>query len=228
MIRKPQNVPPVIIDHEPPEQFTANGLPVHAAPVTPDPQARGVAFGKRRGQLPPASALTGTFFEPSGLDSEFRKRKIRYVIPESVNPSALPLRTLAAVFAIAFAVPTAFVVYTERQPSTDIDPVTTASISPDQAASPVGVSQITMTKLLKNGISVISVNGKIENRSQAAVKLPELEIVLYDETGRNIQSWFHRMGISEIKPHQTFRFMSSAIDITGTAKTVKVEMANIH
>jgi hypothetical protein len=216
---------PVTIDHEPLKQRdsrheNSRDMPTSRA-IHTDSQT-GV-FGKRRKTAAPSSAITGTFFEPSGLESGFRKQKIRYLSPGHTVSSRLPLRTLAAVFTIAFALPATFVTLSERQLRSDIDPITTASIDAGSDQLPIRVSDVTITKILKSGTSVITVFGKVQNRSKAEVRLHELEIVLLDETGRNIQSWFHRMGKSSIGSDQTFRFMSSAIDITGDAKSAVVK-----
>jgi len=229
MIRKSNSTLPVIIDHEPLKQSESSN-PQTANPASPPvsstnarPTSRTGTFGKRQTHKMPSSAVTDTFFTSGGEDSDFKKRKIRRVTPDAPGKQRLPMGSLAAALTIAFALPSAFIYYTEKHGFSNIDPITTASIGSPSDLGAIRISKVGMTKMLKNGTHVITAYGTVENRTGKEENLPELEIILLDESGRNIQSWVHPMDKKQIGSDQTFRFISSAIDITGDAKTVIVK-----
>lgn len=135
--------------------------------------------------------------------------------------SGLPIRSLMAVLVIAVAVPATFVTITENLPASGIDPMTTASVNRSEG---IAINDISMTRIMKTGSSVVSVFGNVENNTTANRPLVPLWITLVDEEGNTVQSWRHRLGRAAIRGGQNFRFMTSAIDYTGRARDVRVSL----
>jgi len=142
-----------------------------------------------------------------------------------VETSRIPVGILATVAILAFAVPVGFVFFTERMTGPEIDPMTTASID---AADGISVQDVSMTRMLKNGTFVVTINGKVSNYGTSGKSLRPLIITLRDENGREVQSWRHRLGKSQLDNDATLHFRTSAIDYSGAAKSAHVVARTVN
>lgn len=218
-----------IIDHEPLDRFGANV----EAPI----------FGKRgHASTNPNSPHPSRPYASNGISEYFinRVNEQQAKNSEVLNRSAIrdteavrdddeermdvPWASLAAVAALAFAIPLGLIYFTENMTGTAIDPITTASL---RTADGLEVRDVSMTRLLKNGTFVVTINGRIANLSSKSKSLMPLTISLLDDQGREVQSWRHRIGKSSLDPSSTLRFMTSAIDFSGTAKTAHVKASTV-
>ncbi len=134
-----------------------------------------------------------------------------------------PLKYLAFTFLIALALPMTLISITERIPhwmgTEGVDTMTTSSISPNAGVS---VSDVSMTRIIKNSTSLVSVYGRISYAAGPSKTLKPLLVTLYDKDGKTLQSWLHTIPIGKIRSKQNFRFITSAIDYSGNAETVSV------
>jgi len=197
-----------------------------------------VVFGKRHTEKVADAIISADRpYAKNGISEYFLSRvaERQHNNPDRPKPSAirqpsvedrsqeeitrLPLGILAAVAAIAFAMPMGLVFFTEQITGPGIDPMTTASV---QAADGIVVRDVAMTKILKNGTFVVSINGKISNHGTKAQSLMPLVVSLLDEEGREVQSWRHRLGQTRLNDDATLHFRTSAIDYSGAAKTAHV------
>lgn len=182
-------------------------------------------FGKRQKTKADAS-VSKDFFAKRTSSSTERQVGERRLNDDTTDgflefllTSGLPIRALAAVFAIALMVPMTFIAITERQSHDGIDRITTASINKEAGFE---INDVSMTKLIKSQETIVSVYGRVENNSADNRPLKPLWITLYDKDGRVVQSWRHQIKKPMINSGQTFRFMTSAIDYSGKAKQVTV------
>ncbi len=182
-------------------------------------------FGKRQKTSADASVSKDFFTKKTSqtIDRDFVERRSE---PRDDNSflgflvtSGLPIKSVAAVFAIALAIPMSFVAITERQHDDGIDRITTASINKEAGFE---ISDVSMTKLMKSNSTIVSVFGRLENNSTSNKSLKPLWVTLYNADGKVVQSWQHRIKKASIKTGQKFRFMTSAIDYSGEAKHVTV------
>lgn len=209
-----------VIDHEPLSTARNN----HPS----DPDTKPV-FGKRNTKTarpavtrdffssPPNSAFKAEKFEDGRFETENHDFSFKNVL------STLPVKTLAAVLTIAIGLPMTFIAISEWRPGNNIDPITTASVS---IIDGLEISDVSLTRVLHQDLSVATVFGKVSNPDGSGKPLLPLVITLYDADGKPVQSWQHRIGKAEILPNQNYRFMTSAIDYSGSSRTVRVTIAN--
>lgn len=137
--------------------------------------------------------------------------------------TSVPLtRTIAgvvAVFTLAVTIPTGFIAMTENLEQAAIDPVTTASINPASGLGKLAVTDVSMTRIVKSGSSVVTVFGEIRNTAGENQTPGDVVVQLLDGNGRIVQSWQHRTGAGSIKPDGKLRFVTSSIDVSGRART---------
>lgn len=164
------------------------------------------------------SAVTGDFFTPRPPD-----RLSDGPMATGDLSTSVPLtRTIAAVvtvFTLAITIPSGFIAMTERVEQAAIDPVTTASIGSAARSGQLAVSDVSMTRIMKSGSTVVTVFGEIRNTAGASQAPGDVIIQLLDEDGHVVQSWQHRTGAGTIKPSGKLRFMTSSIDASGRART---------
>lgn len=151
------------------------------------------------------------------------KRQSRF-FDEPEGKTEVPYSALAAVFALAFAIPMGFIWLTEQASGPGIDTMTTASVS---AAEGLAVRDVSMTRILKNGTFVVTVSGRVSNTANERKSLLPLTISLIDENGVEVQSWRHRAGTGVVKPDGSLFFNTSAIDFSGRARTAHVTARTI-
>lgn len=217
-IQRSGRQPTRIIDHEPLEQ----------------PQS-GTVFGKRRpaGAKP---AVTRDFFNtPPNTSFRSAHKGVADIEPykdEAVDgftfsrmASLLPVKVLAAVVVIAVILPVAIISVSEQLFNSGIDPMTTASIA---SSNGLEISDVSLSRVIRQDTSVATIFGQVSNPHDNGKPLGPLVISLYDSEGKLVQSWQHRIGQASIGSGQVFRFMTSAIDYSGEAHTVRVSMAPTH
>ena len=213
--KTPANSQMRTIDHEPLSDNTD-------APV----------FGKRT-RATAGQSVTRDFFTRTSTNLPTRKLPhISAGTPEDGDNSPLyvrlrdlnwPLKYLALTFLLALALPMTLISVTERIPhwlgTEGVDTMTTSSISPN---ADVSVSDVSMTRIIKNTTSLVSVHGRISYAAGPSKTLKPLLVTLYDKNGKTIQSWLHRIPMGKTGSKQNFRFITSAIDYSGNAETVSV------
>ncbi|MGB7287814.1 MAG: hypothetical protein WBC71_12855 [Salaquimonas sp.] len=182
-------------------------------------------FGKRR-KVSADASVTKDFFskEPVRPNSEPLRRttfaqQSNSSFLDFLLTSGLPLKSIAAVFAIALVLPTTFIAISERDTDNGIDLITTASI---RKIPGFEISDVSMTRLIKNNETVVSVFGRLANNSSSEKSMMPLWVTLYDDNGKIVQSWQHRIKKNKIDKDQNFRFMTSAIDYSGKARNATV------
>ena len=186
---------------------------------TPENSRRKSAFS---GSTRKTGAITGDFFTPRPSDG----RSWSSGAPMSIRDlsTSVPLtRTIAAVvsvFTLAITIPTGFIAMTESMEQTAIDPVTTASINTTAGSGQLAVSDVSMTRIMKSGSTVVTIFGEIRNTAGVSQTPGDVTIQLQDENGHVVQSWQHRTGAGSIKPDGKLRFMTSSIDASGRARSV--------
>ena len=218
-IQRLNNRPTRIIDHQPVAQS-------EPAPV----------FGKRR-EVRAKPAVTTDFFKTRPNEDFITSRMSDYSNPSKEAGctgdaftmrgvvSLLPVKALAAVVMIAVILPAALIVVSERHFGGSIDPITTASIS---TVSGLEISDVSLSRVIRQDASVATIFGQVSNRDGSVKPLGPLVISLYDKDGNEVQSWQHRIGEASIGPNQIFRFMTSAIDHSGKANSVRVSVAPLN
>lgn len=216
------NLPGKIINHEPASTAFGDTEKERKKPK--------LHFGQREPNNK-KSAITNTFFQAPDIENQsLEDRHIRRLKPDSPNleinnlKPTIPFGTLAAVFTLAVTIPIGFIQFSETRLNSNIDPITTASISKN---NDITIEDVSMTRILRNGTFVVSVHGKIRNLSQTKQHAGEIIISLLNKDGREIQSWRHKTGIASIAKDQSIRFITSAIDITGNAKSVSVKTSPV-
>lgn len=182
-------------------------------------------FGKRH-RVSADASVSKDFFTKTNTSSPRPNFIERRSEPRNDNSfigflmtSGLPIKSIAAVFTIALALPMTFIAITERQSDDGIDYMTTASISKEAGFD---IKDVSMTKLMKSSSTIITVYGRLENSSGKNKALKPLWVTLYDKDRKIVQSWQHRIAKAIIKDGHKFRFMTSAIDYSGDAKHVTV------
>lgn len=174
------------------------------------------------GNFRKTSAITGDFFTPRSSDEKSWSSST----PMSIRDlsTSVPLtRTIAAVvsvFTLAITIPTGFIAMTESMEQAAIDPVTTASIDPGSRSGELAVSDVSMTRIMKSGSTVVTIFGEIRNTATVSQTPGDVVIQLQDENGHVVQSWQHRTGAGSIKPDGKLRFITSSIDASGRARSV--------
>ena len=217
------------IDHEPlstgSRQDSAAGRDLVAAEELQPSHANsryhrpGVSTGMR-------SAVTGDFFTAQSTGHSSGSRDWPSGKPAGARDlsTSVPLtRTIAAVvavFTLAITIPSGFIAMTEGFEQAAIDPVTTASIGTSAKSGHLAVSDISMTRIMKSGSTVVTVFGEIRNTAGVSQTPGDVVIQLQDENGHVVQSWQHRTGAGSIKPDGKLRFMTSSIDASGRARSV--------
>ena len=204
------------IDHEP--LSTGSASPAGRSLATLDDAVSSANSRTRPGfsgrmRLP--SAVTGDFFATRPSDTPMMTRDLSTSVPLT--------RTIAAVvsaFTLAVTIPTGFIAMTESIEQAAIDPITTASIGASAGSDELAVSDVSMTRIMKSGSTVVTVFGEIRNTAKTSQTPGDVVIQLQDESGRVVQSWQHRTGASSIKPEGKLRFVTSSIDVSGRARAV--------
>lgn len=217
------------IDHEPlstefRQDSTAgrNLAPTEEAP----PSHSGGRYRKPGFSASTRSAVTGDFFtaRSPGRSSDSRDWPSNTPMAARDLSTSVPLtRTIAAVvavFTLAITIPSGFIAMTESIEQAAIDPVTTASIGTAARSGQLAVSDISMTRIMKSGSTVVTVFGEIRNTAGVSQIPGDVVIQLQDENGHVVQSWQHRTGAGSIKPDGKLRFMTSSIDASGRARSV--------
>lgn len=220
-----------IIDHEPlkPSQHSF-GKRASSAGRTGEPE--------RSGNLPFEKNGISTYFtervrarqknEPgtsAGMRNQGAIRTSRNAEISSPDEPGLPYAALAAVFALAIAIPAGFIWLTELSSRPGLDRITTASVG---ASRGLAVKEVNMTRILKNGTFVVTVSGHISNMEGRRKSLMPLTISLLDKDGVEVQSWRHAAGTGILKPDGTLFFNTSAIDFSGRAATAHVSARTIR
>lgn len=163
---------------------------------------------------------------PDAVTADFFAR-MRHQEPDNlpVEPPAWPsfgrpLIAAAIAFTAAVTVPTGFIAMTESLSFPAIDPFTTASTGSSPSLTGLEVSDVSMTRMIKSGESIVTVFGEVTNNTGRDVVPGEIVIQLVDDGGDVVQSWHHRTGSAGLKAGRKLRFMTSAIDVSGNARTV--------
>ena len=216
-IQRSGRQPTRTIDHEPLEQHRS-----------------GTVFGKRRPagakpavtrdffNTPPNTSFRSAHYGMAGTENQADEADNGFTFRGMA--SLLPVKALAAVVAIAVVLPVAIITVSEQQFNSGIDPMTTASIAP---ANGLEISDVSLSRVLRQDTSVATIFGQVSNPLDSSKPLGPLVVSLYDREGKLVQSWQHRIAQASIGSGQVFRFMTSAIDYSGEAHTVRVSMAPV-
>lgn len=213
------------IDHEPLSADFGKGSAASGRDLTRLEERATENDGRRAsfsGSIRKTSAITGDFFTPRPP----KEKNWSSAAPMSIRDlsTSVPLtRTIAAVvsvFTLAITIPTGFIAMTESIEQTAIDPVTTASINIGAGSGQLAVSDVSMTRIMKSGSTVVTIFGEIRNTAGISQTPGDVVIQLQDENGQVVQSWQHRTGAGSIKPDGKLRFITSSIDVSGRARSV--------
>lgn len=166
-------------------------------------------------------SVAGRFFKQRG-EEEYNDFESMMAINRPVPWKALAVATALALLATALAIQLSAYQATSTN---GVDPITTAGI-PALASNPrFRVEDVELTRFFKNGDQVVTIRGRIANRSAKITAWPELIIQLSDSKNIPVQKWHHRPGYGTLDEKESFHFYTSAIDPTGRAERVSVAVA---